>query len=146
MRNACVQEFFSVRLISHTFVELQRMRLGFQYEIVDAGEVRICLDSPDQRPTKAYSSPRGDNGDASDFGGGPIFFQDCPRRADGSAVFLHEKVKRGAVIFVALHIDRDALFDDENFFPDPEAFASFILALDYFDFDHIRKKPSAGRS
>jgi hypothetical protein len=55
-------------------------------------------------------------------------------------------VKSGAIIFVPLHIEGDALFDDEDFFPDPEAFASFMLTLDYFSFDHIRKKPSADRS
>ena len=39
---------------------------------------------------------------------------------------------------VIAYIDGDALFDDENFFPDPEAFASFMLTLDYLNVDHVR--------
>ena len=72
------------------------------------------------------------HGDALNFRHGAIFFQHNTGCSDRLGINQRKKMKGCGVVFVALHIDRNALFNYKNFFSKPEALFDLTLCVGGF--------------
>jgi hypothetical protein len=121
VRNPRVHKFFPVRLVSQTRIELQSMRLSVQEEIADASQIGGSFNSGDQQLANAKPSVRPAHRHAANFGRRAVIPQHntcCPCRL---TVSQRNKMKSFAIMLIALHIERNALFGDKDFFSDPKA-------------------------
>jgi hypothetical protein len=101
--------------------------------MIDALEGRGFLDGGDQPLTNAHASLRPTHSNALDFGYGAIILQHNTGCSDRLGVNQRKKMKGCGIMFVALPIGRNALFNYKNFFSKPEALFDLTLCVGGFD-------------
>src|SRR3984893_9106309 len=101
--------------------------------MIDAFEGRGFPDGGDQPLTNAHASLRPTHSNALDCGYGAIILQHNPGCSDTLGVNQRKKMKGCGVVFIALSIDRNALFSYKNFFSKPEALFELTLCVGGFD-------------
>ena len=136
VRNLRVHEFFPESLVSQTRIELQRMRLGVQQEIVDVPEISGRFNSGDQQRANTKTSFLPAHRHATDLGRRTIILQHNTGGPHRLAVSQRHKMQGFAVMLIALQIDGNALFDDEDLFSDPKTRFDVLRRTGRFDGYH----------
>src|SRR5438105_6375211 len=120
VRNSRVHEFFPESLVSQPRIELQRVRLSIQQEIVDVSQIRAGFNGGDQQLADTKASIRAAHGHAANFGRPAIIPQQNTRGSHGAAVNQCNEMKGFAIILIALQFHWNALFDDKDLFSNPK--------------------------